>query len=197
MHIPLPKVRILGVNTSLCNWILDYFTSWPCKEVLNDDLTSRQTRQSKLSKNCFFLLRLKKIGMSVKTFPNWYWWTIESILSGCLTAWCGMALEGMEDSGTHHKLPPLLRAKHLPNTITQEYSHWNYGLFPLLPSVRRCQIHWSLPMNIQCISSKWCCCALLHYTVPLLGPDFNTYLKSIVSTLRIRVDPIWSPVEHL
>jgi hypothetical protein len=37
---------------------------------------------------CFFnLKRLKKFGLATKTLTNFYRCTIESILSGCITAW--------------------------------------------------------------------------------------------------------------
>jgi gmma-aminobutyric acid receptor subunit gamma len=39
---------------------------------------------------CLFNLRwLKKFGLAPKTLTNVYTCTIESILSGCITAWCG------------------------------------------------------------------------------------------------------------
>jgi hypothetical protein len=37
----------------------------------------------------FNLRRLKKFGLSPKTITNFYRYTIESILSGCITAWYG------------------------------------------------------------------------------------------------------------
>ena len=37
----------------------------------------------------FNLRRLKKFGLSPKTLTNFYRCTIESILSGCITAWYG------------------------------------------------------------------------------------------------------------
>jgi hypothetical protein len=37
----------------------------------------------------FNLKRLKKFGLSSKTLTNFYRRTIESILSGCITAWYG------------------------------------------------------------------------------------------------------------
>eukprot|EP00061_Rhincodon_typus_P006459 g27122.t1 len=37
----------------------------------------------------FFLRRLRKFGMSIRPLTNFYKCTIESILSGCITAWYG------------------------------------------------------------------------------------------------------------
>eukprot|EP00061_Rhincodon_typus_P016280 g44403.t1 len=41
----------------------------------------------KAQQRLFFLKRLRKFGMSIRTFTNLYRYTIESILSGCITAW--------------------------------------------------------------------------------------------------------------
>ena len=43
----------------------------------------------KTQQRLYNLRRLKKIGMSSKTLTNVYRSTIESILSGCITAWYG------------------------------------------------------------------------------------------------------------
>ena len=43
----------------------------------------------KTQQRLFNLRRLKKLGLSPKTLTNFYRCTIESILSGCITAWYG------------------------------------------------------------------------------------------------------------
>ena len=43
----------------------------------------------KAQQHLFNLKRLKKCGLSPKTLTNFYRCTIESILSGCITAWYG------------------------------------------------------------------------------------------------------------
>ena len=43
----------------------------------------------KAQQHLFNLRRLKKFGLSPKTLTNFYRCTIESILSGCITAWYG------------------------------------------------------------------------------------------------------------
>ena len=43
----------------------------------------------KAHQRLYFLRRQKKFGMSSTTFTNFYRCTIESILSGCITAWYG------------------------------------------------------------------------------------------------------------
>eukprot|EP00061_Rhincodon_typus_P007721 g29706.t1 len=43
----------------------------------------------KAQQHLFFLRRLRKFGMSTRSVTNSYRYTIESILSGCITAWYG------------------------------------------------------------------------------------------------------------
>ena len=43
----------------------------------------------KAHQRLYFLRRLRKLGMSATTLTNFYRCTIESILSGCITAWYG------------------------------------------------------------------------------------------------------------
>ena len=45
------------------------------------------THTDSVQQRLFNLRRLKKIGLSPKTLTNFYRCTIESILSGCITAW--------------------------------------------------------------------------------------------------------------
>src|SRR4029434_102294 len=52
--------------------------------------TSRMTSPGPCKRTrLYFLRRLEKFGMSPKTLKNFYRCTIESILSGCITAWYG------------------------------------------------------------------------------------------------------------
>ena len=56
---------------------------------IKDDLTwSRQADSAvkTAQKRLYFLRRLKKFGLSAKTLTNFYRCTIESIVSGCITA---------------------------------------------------------------------------------------------------------------
>eukprot|EP00061_Rhincodon_typus_P008224 g30650.t1 len=48
------------------------------------DATVKKTQQC-----LFFLRRLRKFGMSIRTLTNFYRRTIESVLFGCITAWYG------------------------------------------------------------------------------------------------------------
>eukprot|EP00061_Rhincodon_typus_P003881 g21205.t1 len=43
----------------------------------------------KTQQHLFFLRQIRNFGMSIRTLTNFYTCTIESVLSGCITAWCG------------------------------------------------------------------------------------------------------------
>ena len=103
-------------------------------------------------KRLYFLRRLKKFGMSAKTLSNFYRCTIESILSGCITAWYGScsaadrkALQRVVKTaeriiGCH--LPSVqgiynTRCLRKARNIIKDHSHPGYGLLTLLPSGRR------------------------------------------------------------
>eukprot|EP00061_Rhincodon_typus_P014711 g41925.t1 len=52
--------------------------------------TSHVNATVKKAQQClFFLRRLRKFGMSMRPLTNFYRYTTESILSGCITAWYG------------------------------------------------------------------------------------------------------------
>ena len=90
---------------------------------IKDDLTwSRQADsvEKTAQKSLNFLRRLKMFGMSAKTLTSFYRCTIESILSGCITAWFGSwskPSRGGEDSRAHHRLPTPLRERYLPHML--------------------------------------------------------------------------------
>ncbi|KAL1006621.1 hypothetical protein UPYG_G00074580, partial [Umbra pygmaea] len=123
--------------------------------LISDDLTwSRQTSSAtKTAQKClYFLRRLKKFGMSARILINFYRCTIESILSGCITAWYGScsaadrkALQRVVKSaeriigcclpsvqGIYHK-----RCLRKTQNILKDHSHPGRALFLLLPSGRR------------------------------------------------------------
>eukprot|EP00061_Rhincodon_typus_P013952 g40658.t1 len=55
----------------------------------NLSLTSLVDGMVKKVQQClFFLRRFRKLGMSIRFLTNFYRYTTESILSGCITAWC-------------------------------------------------------------------------------------------------------------
>ena len=107
----------------------------------------------KAQQRLFNLRRLKKFGVSPKIPTNFYRWTIESILSGCITAWYGnctalnrKALQRVVQSAqriTGGKLPALhdtystqcyRKAKKI-----KDINHLSHCLFTPLPSRRRGQ----------------------------------------------------------
>ena len=99
----------------------------------------------------FNLRRLKKFGLSPKTLTNFYRCTIESILSGCITAWyCNCtalnhkALQRVVRSAqciTGGKLPALhdtysTRCHRKAKKIVKDNNHLSHCLFTPLPSRR-------------------------------------------------------------
>eukprot|EP00061_Rhincodon_typus_P005355 g24762.t1 len=60
--------------------------------LMTDNLSwasHRDATVKKIQRHLFFLRQLRKFGMSTKSLINFYRCTIESILSGCITAWYG------------------------------------------------------------------------------------------------------------
>jgi hypothetical protein len=109
----------------------------------------------KKAQQCLFnLRRLKKFGLVRKTFTNFYRWTIESILLGCITAWYGnctvrkrRALQRVVRSAqriTGATLPALQdicssQCHRKAKKIIKDLGHLSHGLFTPLPSRRRRQ----------------------------------------------------------
>jgi len=79
LHIDRAEVEKVSCFKFLCVFIKDELT-WSIQAD-----SAVKTAQKCL----YFLRRLKKFGMSAKTLTNFYRCTIESILSGCVTAWFG------------------------------------------------------------------------------------------------------------
>ena len=98
----------------------------------------------------FNLRRLKKFGLSPKTLTNFYRCTIESILSGCITAWYGncttlncKALQRVVRTTqciTRSRLPALhdysTRCHRKAKKIIKDNNHPSHCLFTPLPSRR-------------------------------------------------------------
>jgi gmma-aminobutyric acid receptor subunit gamma len=111
----------------------------------------------KAQQRLFNLRSLKKFGLSPKTLTNVYRCTIESILSGCITAWYGncsahncKALQRVVRSAHHitgGKLPALqdtytTRCHRKAKKIIKDNNHPSHCMFTLLSSRRR-QVHQS------------------------------------------------------
>jgi hypothetical protein len=99
-------------------------------------------------------MRLKKFGLAPKTLRNFYRCTIESILSGCITAWYGnctacnrRALQRVVRSAQRVTGDTLLALQGTYSTrchreakkIIKDIYHLSHGLFTLLSSRRRGQ----------------------------------------------------------
>ena len=188
--------RTLGLNTSLCNWILDFLTVRPqvvrvgsnttlildtgapqgCMlspllyylalveqvesfKFLGVHITNKlewskhtKTVMKRARQNLFPLRRLKRFGMGPQIHKKLYSCTIESIPTGCITAWYGnssssdsKALQRVERTApyiTGAKLPAiqdlytrLYQRKALK--IGKDTSHPSHSLFSLLPHGHR------------------------------------------------------------
>jgi hypothetical protein len=108
----------------------------------------------KAQQRLFSLLRFNKFGLSSKTLTNFYRCIIESILSGCITAWYGncithkrRALQRVVRSAqciTGGKLPALQDSDNAQRhrkarKIIKDNNHPSHCLFTLLSSRRRGQ----------------------------------------------------------
>ena len=93
--------------------------------------------------------RLKKCGLSPKTFTNFYRHTIESILSGCFTAWYDnctshncKTLQRVNNAAPGGKLPALqdtyiTQCHRRAKKIIKDNNHPSHCLFTPLPSRSR------------------------------------------------------------
>ncbi len=122
---------------------------------ITEDLTWSTHTDAVLKKShqrLFFLRRLRKFGMSPSILRSFYTCTVESILTGCITAWFGnstagnrKALQRVVRTARHivgGELPSLQdiytrRCIRKARRITNDSSHPSHRLFSLLPSGRR------------------------------------------------------------
>ena len=106
----------------------------------------------KAHQHLYFLRRLRKFGMSATTLTNFYRCTIESILSGCITAWYGSCsvqdrnklqkVVNEAQSITQTSLPSIdtvytSRCLGKADSIIKDPTHPGHTLFHLLPSGKR------------------------------------------------------------
>ena len=111
------------------------------------DIITRTARQ-----RLFFLRRLRRINMDPRILCNFYRCTIESILTGCITAWYGSctalkrkALQRVVNAArriTRSELPSMevlyqQRSRKKASKILKDPFHPSHKLFCLLPSGRR------------------------------------------------------------
>ncbi len=112
----------------------------------------------------FFLRRLRKFGMSPSILRSFYTCTVESILTGCITAWFGnstagnrKALQRVVRTARHivgGELPSLQdiytrRCIRKARGIINDSSHPSHRLFSLLPSGRRLRSIRSLTSRLR------------------------------------------------
>jgi hypothetical protein len=112
-------------------------------------LTDRVVK--KAQKPLFNLRRLKECVLATKTLPNYYRYTIESILSGCITTWYGngtardcrvsrgwYSLPNTSPGGTLSTLQNTYSTRYhrKDKNITNDINHPSHGLFTPLSSRR-------------------------------------------------------------
>ncbi|KAF7706213.1 gastrula zinc finger protein XlCGF28.1-like [Silurus meridionalis] len=105
----IEKLNLLCLNTSLCNWILEFLTGRHPLNIngssveidrstkflsvhLADNLTWSLNTSSitkKAHQHLYFLRKLRKAHLPPHILTTFYRGTIESILSSCITAWFG------------------------------------------------------------------------------------------------------------
>ncbi len=122
---------------------------------ITEDLTWSAHTDAVLKKahqRLFFLRRLRKFGTSPRIFRSFYTCTVESILTGCITAWFGnstagnrRALQRVVRTACHivgGELPSLQdiytrRCTRKARRIIKDSSHPSHRLLSLMPSGRR------------------------------------------------------------
>ncbi len=122
---------------------------------ITEDLTWSAHTDAVLKKahqRLFFLRRLRKFGTSPRILRSFYTCTVESILSGCITAWFGnstagnrRALQRVVQTARHivgGELPSLQdiytrRCTRKARRIIKDSSHPSHSLLSLFPSGRR------------------------------------------------------------
>ena len=95
------KLRTLGLNTSLCNWILDILTGRPQVVRVGNITSAMLTINTGAPQGCVLSSLLYSLFNNSNTIIKFadnttvvglnrvYSCTIESILTGCITAWYG------------------------------------------------------------------------------------------------------------
>ncbi|KAK6299528.1 hypothetical protein J4Q44_G00295610 [Coregonus suidteri] len=136
-------------------WNMSISLHWPCGTCLSlcIGLVERieETYRGRL-RNTTVLVRLKRFGMGPQTLKNFYSCTIESIQTGCITAWYGNCLASdhkalqrvvrMAQYITGAKLPAIQdlytrRCQRKALKIVKDSSHPSHRLFSLLPHGKR------------------------------------------------------------
>uniref|UniRef100_A0AAZ3NTU4 Alkylated DNA repair protein AlkB homologue 8 N-terminal domain-containing protein n=1 Tax=Oncorhynchus tshawytscha TaxID=74940 RepID=A0AAZ3NTU4_ONCTS len=147
------NIETVGTNTGMSTGARIYSSGVHITDKLNWS-THTDSIVKKAQQRLFNLRRLKKFGLSPKALTNFYRCTIESILSGCITAWYGncsaqnrKALQRVVRSAQHitgGKLPALqdtytTRCHRKAIKIIKDNNHPSHCLFTPLSSRRRGQ----------------------------------------------------------
>ncbi len=148
------KLQTLGLNRSLCSWILDFLTGRSQVVRMGNNTSSPLTLNTGALQGCVLspLLYSLYTHDCAATHSSNVTCTVESILTGCITAWFGnstagnrKALQRVVRTARHivgGELPSLQdiytrRCIRKDRRIINESSHPSHRLFSLLPSGRR------------------------------------------------------------
>ncbi len=146
------QVIMLGVQLYYKYLNLKYIFNWFRSTSLNMGKTHTDAVLKKAHQRLFFLRRLRKFGTSPRILRSFYTCTVESILTGCITAWFGnstagnrRALQRVVRTARHivrGELPSLQdiytrRCTRKARRIIKDSSHPSHRLLSLLPSGRR------------------------------------------------------------
>ena len=109
------KLWTLGLNTSLCNWILDFLTDRPPGgeggQQHNRHADPQHVDPLRVRPLLYLFRRLKRFVMGPQILKTLYSYTIERILTGCITTWHGKCLT------SNHKA--LQRVERMAQYITE------------------------------------------------------------------------------
>ncbi|KAL0148752.1 hypothetical protein M9458_055930 [Cirrhinus mrigala] len=142
------KQNLLGLNTSLCHWILDFLTGRPQSVRVGRNTrttwTTNVTSLNKKGQQCLhFLRRLKRASLPPPILTTFYRGTIESVLTSCITVWYGNCTDSEHSRIViGAPLPSILdiflaRCSSKASSIVKDPTHPSHNLFQLLPSGRR------------------------------------------------------------
>ncbi|KAK6304264.1 hypothetical protein J4Q44_G00248500 [Coregonus suidteri] len=168
----ITKLRILGLNTSLCNWILDFLTGRP--QVVRVGTTPTPSLSFADDTTVVGLITDNdETAYREEILKIFYNCTIESILTGCITAWYGnclasdrKALQRVVRTAqyiTGAKLPAIQdlynrRCQRKALKIVKDSSPPSHRLFSLLPHGKRYRMP-NVRTHVLCVSMEmeWPC----------------------------------------
>ena len=134
----LQKLQSLYKQQPFTTWATDSISFDSCR-IQNGSMVCCVVMKAQL--RLFNLRRLKKFGLAPITLSNFYRCTIESILSGCITAWYGncTALQTVVRSSQRITDTYSTQCHRKAKNTIKDINHPSHGLFTSLSSRRRGQ----------------------------------------------------------